>query len=120
MDTDEMLRNVTRFKAPRRRKTEKKLSDVLQGYMASVSSRYERFAPVAKLWNQLLPAELSKHCRVADISAGQLMVYVDSSAYVYELRLCKPELLKQLQEQCPRARIKEIKFAVGRLKTDRQ
>jgi len=33
--------------------------------------------------------------------------------YKYELQLCASELLSELQQQCPRAHIKKIKFVVG-------
>ena len=78
-----------------------------------VSPRQAVFGPVARLWNQLLPEELRRHSKISDISDGQLKVQVDSPSHAYELRLCSSELLKKLQQQCPRAKIKKIKFVVG-------
>jgi len=78
-----------------------------------VSPRQAVFGPVAQLWNQLLPEELRRHSKISDISDGQMKVQVDSPSHAYELRLCSSELLKKLQQQCPRAKIKKIKFVVG-------
>ena len=78
-----------------------------------ISPQQVRFGPVVELWDQLLPAELQRHCKIADISGGQLKVLVDSPSYLYELQLCSSELLEELQQQCPRARIRTIKFIVG-------
>ncbi|MCX5636016.1 MAG: DUF721 domain-containing protein [Planctomycetota bacterium] len=78
-----------------------------------VSPRQAIFAPVALLWNQLLPEELRKHSKISDISDGQMKVQVDSPSHAYELRLCSSELIKKLQQQCPHAKIKKIKFVVG-------
>ncbi len=83
------------------------LTDGLLTYSNSV------FGPVVELWEQLLPAELREHCRISDIRSGRLRVIVDCSAYMYELSLCKSELLRELKSRCPRAKIKNIIFAVG-------
>jgi len=71
-----------------------------------------QFRRVSELWQQMLPAELSGHCRVADISAGQLKVLVDSPSYMYELQLCSSNILAELQRRCPQARIRAIKLAL--------
>jgi predicted nucleic acid-binding Zn ribbon protein len=91
-----------------------RLSDTLSELMNNhISPRQARFGSIAELWSQLLPAELSRHCRLHEVSSGQLKVLVDSPVYMYELKLCSSELLEELRRQCPRAKIKEIKFVVG-------
>ena len=90
------------------------LGDVLGGFMENqVSPRRSRFGLIDEAWNQLLPAELCRHCRIDGISGGKLKVLADSPSYMYELQLLSSELLKELGRQYPQARIKEIKFAVG-------
>jgi len=78
-----------------------------------VSPRQARFASVAELWDQLLPEELLRHCRLADISGGQLKVLVDSPSYMHEFHLCGSQLLAELQRRCPAARLTRIRFAIG-------
>jgi len=78
-----------------------------------ISPQQARFGSVADVWSQLLPDELRRHCKIADISGGQLKVLVDLPTYMYELQLCSSELVSELQRQCPRAHIKKIKFIVG-------
>jgi predicted nucleic acid-binding Zn ribbon protein len=91
-----------------------RLGDVAGKLMEQlVSPRQGRFELVARVWDQLLPAELGRHCAVADISGGQLKVLVDSPVYMHELRLCSPELLEQLRRRCPQARIERIKLSIG-------
>ena len=72
-----------------------------------------RFGPVIELWSEALPTELGRHCRIVDISRGQLKVQVDSSSYMYELRLCCSQLLGEIQRRCPQARIQKIKIVLG-------
>jgi predicted nucleic acid-binding Zn ribbon protein len=82
--------------------------------MAGISPKQARFSAVKKIWTQLLPAEVQQHCRITDISGGQLKIKVDLPAYIYELKLCSSELLEQINNQCPRAGIKQIRFLPAR------
>ena len=114
VDEGEQLRKAVKWRAAHRVKTEVSLGDVLSELMENrVSPQQIRFGLIAEAWSQLLPTELCQHCKIVDISSGRLKVLADSSSYMYELQLLSCELLKELARRCPRARIKEIKFAVG-------
>lgn len=78
-----------------------------------ISPLQARYSQVAEAWSQLLPAQLAGHCEIVELSGGQLDVRVDSPSYMYELQLCSSELLKELQRQCPKARLTRIKFVVA-------
>jgi predicted nucleic acid-binding Zn ribbon protein len=113
MGESERLRNAMgRRRAGPDRAT--RLGDILSELMENrISPQQARFGTLAELWGELLPAELRWHCKLADISGGQLKVVVDSPSYANELRWCSSELLDELQRQFPRAKIKGIKFVVG-------
>jgi len=115
MDESEQLRRVVRQPTRQKpRNTAARLGEVVKQLMESqVSPRQAMFGTIAKVWGELLPAELRRHCEVTDISGGRLKVLVDSPSYMYELQLCSSELLEELQRRCSAARIKKIKFAVG-------
>jgi len=116
MDEDQQLHNIIRWRTKSNSNRTAKLGDTVKQLMENqISPQQARFGPIAELWSQLLPAELCRHCKLADISGGQLKVLVDSPTHLYELQLCSSQLLEELQQQCPRARIKKIKFAVGAL-----
>ncbi len=96
------------------RGTAARLSDVLGQLMdGEISPRYARLGSVIQTWERLLPAELARHCRPAEVTSGQLKVLVDSSPYMHELRLCSSQLLIELKRQCPCSRIRKIKFVIG-------
>lgn len=78
----------------------------------TVTPGYQRFALLQQAWAELVPAAIVEHTRLADYSGGMLTVSVDSPAYMYELRLCRVELLKALRGQCGRLKTKYIKFVV--------
>lgn len=113
-DEGEQLRKVVKWRAAHQANNIVRLGDVLCGLIEDrVSPQQIRFGLITEAWSQLLPTELYQHCRIVDISNGRLKVLADSPSYMYELQLLSCELLKELAQRCPRARIKEIKFAVG-------
>ncbi len=114
MGEEEELRRIVERKQATPPNEASKLGDVVKQIMNDrVLPRQKRIASVAQLWVRLLPEQLQQNCKLINISAGQLRVQVQSKAYEQELRWCSIELLRQLQEQCPQAKIKKIKFVVG-------
>jgi len=110
----EQLRNSMKGRTKRRLDRTVRLGQAVQQLMAEqISPRQAKFDAVAEAWRQVLPGELCQHCEIIDVSGGQLNVQVDSPSYRYELQLCGPELLKELQRQCPKARLTRIKFVVA-------
>lgn len=109
-DESEQLRKSVK----RRAETAVCLGNVLSGFMENrVSPQQNRFGRITEAWNQLLPTELCRHCRIDGISGGRLKVLADSPSYMYELQLLSSELIEELGRQYPQARIQEIKLAVG-------
>ena len=114
MDECEQLENTLKRRRAKIRKSTTKLFDAAQKFLTEqVSPKQEKFGAVTEIWSQLLPEELRSHCEIVGISGGKLKIKVDSPAYKYELKLCSSELLKELQQQCPKARLTEIKFVFG-------
>ncbi len=114
MDENERLRVAVRWGRKPKPLRAEQLGNVLGKLMDKrISPQQARFGPVAEVWEQLLPEELCRHCRISDISGGQLKVLVDSPSYAHELRMCCPELLEELRQECPRARIKKIRVVIS-------
>jgi hypothetical protein len=98
----------------RRRESPARLGDTLREIMTDkIEPQQGRFESVARVWAQLLPAALSEHCRIVDISGRRLKVLVDSPSYMCELQLCSAAVLKELQRQCPQAQLQKIEVALG-------
>jgi predicted nucleic acid-binding Zn ribbon protein len=101
---------------PRRPKSKEvaKLGDVLTRLLEErLSPRQARFELISRLWEELLPAEICHHCKIVDISGGELKVLVDSPSYANELRWCSSQLLMEFERRCPRARVRRITFTLG-------
>jgi hypothetical protein len=119
MNEDEQLRSEVKNRKERYMNGAARLGDLAKELMETrISHRQERFGSIPEIWNRLLPEELRRHCKIAGFSGGRLKVLVDLPAYMYELQLCKSELLRELKCQCPRANIKKIQFVLGTLGRD--
>ena len=113
-EDEQLLRDAVKGRLVKKFDRTAKVGDVVQMFVTKwVSPRQARFGAVVEVWSQLIPAELCKHCEIVDVSGGQLKVRVDSPSYKYELQLCSSELLKELQQQCPKARLTKIKFVIA-------
>ena len=111
---EQLLRDAVKGRLVKKFDRTARLGDVAQTFVTKwVEPRQARFGGVVEVWSQLLPAELCKHCEIVDVTGGKLKVRVDSPAYKYELQLCSSELLKELQQKCPKARLTEIKFVIA-------
>ncbi len=114
MDGDKLLCRTAVWRRGKKRDNTVRLGEAVSELMdRQISPEHARYASVADFWSQLLPTELYRHCRIAEVSGGQLKITVDSPSYLHELRLCSSELLEQLKTNCPRARIRKIKFVIG-------
>jgi hypothetical protein len=79
-----------------------------------LTKRYETASKICALWTQLLPEVLSQHCRIVDLSQGMLTVEADSPSFLYEMRISSQQLVKFLRQDCPSAKIREIKVVLAR------
>ena len=114
MDEDTRLRNVAGRPGARKSRGAIRLDQAVRELVdEQITPKQARFSRIAEVWSRLLPAQLAGHCEIVELSGGQLDVQVDSPSYMYELQLCSSELLKELQRQCPKARLTRIKLVVA-------
>lgn len=91
-----------------------RLGELLPKFVRALEPVHSRFDSVAEAWAGLLPDNLRSHCRLGGFSDGCLRIVADGSCYLYELQLCRPVLLRELQRLCPGARVRRIDVAMGR------
>ena len=90
-----------------------RVGDLVEALMASsIRPQQEAVDPVRAVWEQVVPPALARHCRVQGVKGTRLHVQVSGPAYLYELRLCGPEMTRALQEIAPQAKIRDIRFAL--------
>ena len=114
MDDSKQLVEAVKWRAKRRTGRAVRLGQALGGLVEKqIGPKQAKVAAVIEVWNQLLPEELRRHCRIIGISGENLKVLVDSPSHMYELQLCRGELLEELQQQCRHSKIRKIKFVLG-------
>lgn len=91
-----------------------RMGDITNGVVARLTPVYERCNSVGEAWDQVLPPALRAHCRVAGVRGGCLRIVVDAASYMYELQLCKAELLKELQRLCPGTGLHRVQIGMAR------
>ncbi|MDO8302309.1 MAG: DUF721 domain-containing protein [Sedimentisphaerales bacterium] len=110
IDSDEQLRDITKWKKPKKR-TIDRLGTLVESFMREeIASSYRQFTSVEQAWRQAVPDDLASHCRCDGVSNGQLRVVVDSAAYMYKLQTMSAELIERLDQLCRRPKIRKIKF----------
>ncbi len=69
-----------------------------------------RLERVSALLPDLLPAPLNRHCRVANISDGILVIHTDAPIWTTRLRFHNPRLLADLRERLGAGALREIRL----------
>ncbi|GAG41874.1 unnamed protein product [marine sediment metagenome] len=114
---DDQLRDLTRWrKKPDRYKVTplgKALDSLMENRISPQQAESER---ITQAWKEVLPYEFQGKCKLVKISAGRLTVVAVSPSYANKLWMCRREIIEELQDQCPRAKIKKIKIIIGREK----
>jgi hypothetical protein len=90
------------------------MGDIASGFVASLAPICESCTSVGEAWEQVLPGSLRAHCRIGGLSGGCLRIVVDAASYMYELQLCKTELLRELQRLCPGTRLHRMQVTMAR------
>lgn len=91
------------------------IKEIIKDVMGSMSSRrvldQDR---LQRIWESLFDKKELEHLRVVGLKNGTLSIWVDSPAWLYQLRTQKQKLLKRIQEEIPD--IKELYFKIGKVK----
>ncbi len=84
-----------------------------RGALGVLRERQARQTRAAARLGALLPAPLDRHCRIAALDGGALVLHVDAPAWLTRLRLEQPRLLAALRAQAEFAELREIRLAIA-------
>lgn len=120
MDEETLLRNISKWQGPRRRKRVGSIGPVVDAYIKRELWGAKRRAVVVDMWDELVPESLAGHCRLAGIGRGQLQIEVESGSYMFQMQAFSSQLLERLRQRCPGAGIEKIKLKTMRYKRENQ
>ena len=89
--------------------------EMVSFFKQCVTKRQTHLGKIAEAWGTLVPPSLSDHCSLESLSRGTLVVVVDSSSHLYELKqLLLAGIQQQLLLACKSAGLKKITLKPGR------
>jgi Dna[CI] antecedent, DciA len=89
-----------------------KVADLVGGFVQRLAPVHARCDSVGAALEGLLPPNMRDHCRFEGVSSGNVKIVVDGASYMYELQLCKSDLVMELQRLCPSARVSRIQVVM--------
>lgn len=91
------------------------IKSVVQKVIGDLSShRQSREEDVFLVWQGLFSKKALQHQKLIGIKENNLFVHVDSSVWLYEMKLRQNEYLKAIQKKVPD--IQKIIFKIGSVK----
>jgi hypothetical protein len=97
MDSPEReLQKLVRWKTRSVYKPDHLGDAAIELFNTDIRKRQQRFGKLSEVWDQLVPAGLSEHAYLGSFTRGILVVLVDSSAHLFEL---KQLMLAGLEDQ---------------------
>ena len=103
MDDNELLNSIVRGRTSREEwRQAQDIKTIYAGYVEKWLQRHRRQVRVVDLWEEILPAELSKHCRLASLLRGVLKVEVEAGPYMFEMQNIIPRCSSVVPGSKPR------------------
>ena len=89
--------------------------ELVSFFKNSVQKRHTKLGKIGECWSHLVPELLNDHCALDGFSRGTLLVIVDSSSHLYELKqLLLSGLERQLLVACGSTGLKKVSLKPGR------
>lgn len=92
------------------------IGDIVHAVIDKMAAGQPLEQNVLRAWEEILSTEEKKHSRIQKIHKGQLSIYVDSSAWLYQFKLKKELIQKQIHQKIPE--IETIYFKLGTTKNE--
>ena len=70
-------------------------------------------ATIEQAWHESITKDEKKHTKLLGVSQNQLLVCVDSSAWLYQIRVKQNQILEKIKGVCPD--IQSISFKLGKV-----
>jgi len=90
-----------------------KIGDMIGSFVERLQPVHARCDSVGEALESLLPPNMQDHCCLGGVSTGCVTLIVSGASYMYELQLCKADLLLELQRLCPAARLRRIQITMA-------
>ena len=91
------------------------IKDIIPQVIANISQkRPEAQLQIQRLWQNIIGEKLGQHTVIGGLKDNELLILVDSPAYLFQMNLKKRKILEQLKEQIPE--LESINLKIGKVK----
>lgn len=91
-----------------------RIKDIIPQVIDNLSSgRQETRTRVYRLWQNMSNKKILQHTVVAGLHKGELVIHVDSPAWLFQMNLQKRKILEKLKEEIPE--LSQIRFRIGKI-----
>src|SRR5688572_22489244 len=109
-----LLQRLQKFKQSSPRTSNKLGAEMVSFFKQCVGKRQTKLGKIAEAWGRLVPETLSARCSLESLHRGTLIVLVDSSSHLWELKqLLLAGLQQQLMLACRSAGLRKITLKRG-------
>ncbi len=81
-------------------------------FRQEIEGPYKQVSVIVAAWEEQVPPELSRHCRLESLRRGVLRVAVDSSEHLYELDRLLREGLEATLQRAHRGGLRRVQLVL--------
>ncbi len=91
------------------------IKDIISQVIANISSgRPEVHNKIQRIWQNILDKKALQHTAIVGLHKGQLVIHVDSPAWLFQMNFQKRKVLEKLKTEIPE--LSHIHFKIGKVK----
>lgn len=91
------------------------IKDIVKQVIGSISSgKPEVHNKLQRIWQNVLDKKAIEHTAIVGLRKGELVIHVDSPAWLFQMNLHKRKLLERIQTEYPELSV--IRFKLGKVK----
>ena len=90
------------------------IKDIIKNVIGQMGeNKLSRHEKIDRIWLNVLNELELKHTKLVGLKNGWLSVYVDSPAWLYQMKIKKNKILERIQEEIPD--VININFKIGKI-----
>lgn len=91
------------------------ISDILSRFLAKDPTTKKKLAQYSlfAIWNEVVGVRIAKHAQPERMMDTTLVVRVDNAAWMQELQMLKPDLLRKIHAHVAPSLIRDIRLEIG-------
>jgi len=91
-----------------------KVNTVLAKIFQEIEEKKSKEGSILETWEKVAGKGIARHSRPISLQGGTLIINVDRSAWLYELNLCRPLLMRRLKKELSHwTDLRELRFRIG-------